>query len=100
MEDNKSRYTHSEEIANSVSHIFGALMALAVCTVFIVKVIPSGSALAVVSMSLYFFGVVSSYVASSVYHACPANKENSKYLLRKFDHAAIYWHIAGGVECD
>ena len=95
MEENKSRYTYSEEIANSVSHIFGALMALAVCTFFIVKVIPSGSALAVVSMSLYFFGVVSSYVASSVYHACPANKENSKYLLRKFDHAAIYWHIAG-----
>ena len=95
MEENKNRYTHSEEIANSISHIFGALMALAVCTFFIVKVIPSGSELAVVSMSLYFFGVVSSYVASSVYHACPADKENSKYLLRKFDHAAIYWHIAG-----
>jgi len=45
MEDNKSRYTYSEEIANSVSHIFGALMALVVCTFFIVKVIPSGSAL-------------------------------------------------------
>ena len=72
MEENKSRYTYSEEIANSVSHIFGALMALVVCTFFIVKVIPSGSALVVVSMSLYFFGVVSSYVASFVYHACPA----------------------------
>ena len=95
MTEIKNKYTHSEEIANSVSHIFGALMALAICTFFIVKVIPSGSALAVVSMCLYFFGVVSSYVASSVYHACPANKENSKYLLRKFDHAAIYWHIAG-----
>ena len=100
MTEIKNKYTHSEEVANSISHIFGALMSLVVCTFFIVKVIPSGSALAVVSMSLYFFGVVSSYVASSVYHACPANKENSKYLLRKFDHAAIYWHIAGGVECD
>ena len=95
MEDNKGRYTHSEEIANSVSHIFGALMALAVCTFFLVKVIPSRSVLAIVSVSFYFFGVVSSYVASSVYHACPANKEDSKYLLRKFDHAAIYCRRCG-----
>ena len=70
-------------------------MALVVCTLFLVKVIPSGSPLAVVSMSIYFFGVLSSYIASSLYHACPIRKENSKFLLRKFDHAAIYWHIAG-----
>ncbi len=90
-----NRYSHSEEIANSISHILGAIMALVVCTLFLVKVIPSGSPLAVVSMSIYFFGVLSSYIASSLYHACPARKENSKFLLRKFDHAAIYWHIAG-----
>ena len=90
-----NRYSHSEEVANSISHIFGALMALVVCTLFLVKVIPSGSSLAVVSMCLYFFGVLSSYIASSLYHACPARKEKSKFLLRKFDHAAIYWHIAG-----
>ncbi|MBO5854707.1 MAG: hemolysin III family protein [Bacteroidales bacterium] len=90
-----NRYSHSEEIANSISHILGAIMALVVCTLFLVKVIPSGSLLAVVSMSIYFFGVLSSYIASSLYHACPIRKENSKFLLRKFDHAAIYWHIAG-----
>ena len=90
-----NRYSHSEEIANSISHILGAIMALVVCTLFLVKVIPSGSPLAVVSMSIYFFGVLSSYIASSLYHACPIRKENSKFLLRKFDHAAIYWHIAG-----
>lgn len=95
MDKNKVGYSHSEEIANSISHILGAIMALVVCTLFLVKVIPSGSPLAVVSMSIYFFGVLSSYIASSLYHACPIRKENSKLLLRKFDHAAIYWHIAG-----
>lgn len=95
MDKNKVGYSHSEEIANSISHILGAIMALVVCTLFLVKVIPSGSPLAVVSMSIYFFGVLSSYIASSLYHACPIRKENSKFLLRKFDHAAIYWHIAG-----
>ena len=70
-------------------------MSIAVCSLFLHKAYQADNTLAIVSLWIYFFGVVSSYVASSVYHACPADKENSKYLLRKFDHAAIYWHIAG-----
>ncbi len=95
MEENKNRYTHSEEIANSISHIVGAIMGVAVCTLFLCKAYQSGNTLSIWSLWIYFFGVISSYVASFVYHACPAKKEKSKYLLRKFDHAAIYWHIAG-----
>ena len=41
------------------------------------------------------FGVVSSYVASTVYHSIPGSKVKAKAIARKFDHAAIYWHIAG-----
>lgn len=100
MTEIKNKYTHSEEVVNAASHLVGTIMSIVVCSLFLHKAYQADNTLAVVSMSLYFFGVVSSYVASSVYHACPANKENSKYLLRKFDHAAIYWHIAGGVECD
>ena len=95
MTEIKNKYTHSEEVANAASHLVGTIMSIVVCSLFLHKAYQVDNTLAVVSMSLYFFGVVSSYVASSVYHACPANKENSKYLLRKFDHAAIYWHIAG-----
>lgn len=95
MTEIKNKYTHSEEVANAASHLVGTIMSIVVCSLFLHKVYQADNTLAVVSMSLYFFGVVSSYVASSVYHACPADKENSKYLLRKFDHAAIYWHIAG-----
>ena len=43
---------------------------------------------------LYLFGMLGSYVASTLYHSM---KHHSKWKerLRKWDHAAIYWHIAG-----
>ena len=95
MDENKKVYSHSEEVANSVSHIIGAIMGVVVCSVFLSKAYQSGNALSIFSLWIYFFGVVSSYVASSVYHACSSRRENAKSLLRKFDHAAIYWHIGG-----
>ena len=95
MDENKNRYTHSEEVANSISHIIGAIMAVVVCSLFLSKAYQYGNTLSICSLWIYFFGVVSSYVASSVYHACSSRRENAKSLLRKFDHAAIYWHIGG-----
>ena len=94
MTEIKNKYTHSEEIANAVSHLVGTIMSIAVCSLFLHEAYQADNTLAIVSLWIYFFGVVSSYLASTIYHACPANKENSKLLLRKFDHAAIYWHIA------
>jgi hemolysin III len=55
---------------------------------------------------LYLFGMLGSYVASTLYHALPAyeryktggllgHRSKWKERLRKWDHAAIYWHIAG-----
>ena len=95
MTEIKNKYTHSEEVANAVSHLVGTIMSIAVCSLFLHKAYQADNTLAIVSLWIYFFGVVSSYLASTIYHACPANKENYKYLLRKFDHSAIYWHIAG-----
>ena len=43
---------------------------------------------------LYLFGMLGSYVASTVYHALP-RRSVWKERLRRWDHAAIYWHIAG-----
>lgn len=95
MEDiNAKRYTHSEEAANAISHLVGTIMGIAICSFFLAKSSHSGF-LPIFSLYLYFFGVFSSYLASTLYHACPFRQEKSKLLLRKFDHAAIYWHIAG-----
>ena len=37
MTEIKNRYTHSEEVANSVSHLIGAIMSIVVCSLFLHK---------------------------------------------------------------
>lgn len=48
----------------------------------------------IIGFGLYLFGVVSSYAASTIYHAIPASRASSKAIARKLDNAAIFWHIA------
>ena len=91
----QNAYSFSEEIVNTATHAVGLFMALAVCIYFLVRSGGSGSWLVPLSLSIYLFGVASSYAASVVYHAIPATREKAKAWARKLDHAAIYWHIAG-----
>ena len=91
----QNTYSLPEEILNSVTHGLGLIMGLAVCIFFLVKGSASDSWIAPFSLVLYLIGVCSSYAASTIYHAIPATKVGAKALARKFDHAAIYWHIAG-----
>ncbi len=84
-------YTPNEERANYLSHAAGIIIGLLAGFYFLSIV--SGT-LAQWGIWLYLFGVVSSYTASTIYHACPLHS-SWRERLRKFDHAAIYWHIAG-----
>ena len=88
-------YSQSEERLNIITHGTGLLMGLAVTVFFVLKGTALGSPLATFSLGLYLFGVVSSYITSTVYHSIPGSKIKAKTIARKFDHAAIYWHIAG-----
>lgn len=76
---------------NSSTHAAGLLMGVVVCVFFIVK--SAGTPLAGLGFGLYLFGVVSSYAASVICHSIKSDK--AKKIARKFDHAAIFWHIAG-----
>ena len=62
---------------------------------FLYWVYKQGDGWAQFGVWLYLFGMLSSYVASTVYHALPERWAKPKEILRKWDHAAIYWHIAG-----
>lgn len=88
------KYTKEEERINAISHGVGVAMGLVVCILFLFKGYSSGDMLVQLSLWLYLFGVVSSYLFSTLYHAASPDSD-WKHRLRKLDHAAIYWHIAG-----
>ncbi|MBR1687893.1 MAG: hemolysin III family protein [Prevotella sp.] len=88
------RYTHKEELWNTWSHAGGIALGATVGVIFIVMVAHSGSNWAGLGVGLYLFGMLASYIASTVYHALP-RRSPWKERLRRWDHAAIYWHIAG-----
>ncbi len=88
------RYTKKEEIINTLSHSAGILLGIVVGIIFLVWCFKSDSDWARVGVILYLFGMLASYITSTVYHALPL-RTKAKEVLRRFDHAAIYWHIAG-----
>ena len=62
--------------------------------IFIVMAFKGHNPWARLGVCLYLFGMLGSYVAATIYHALP-RRSKWKERLRKWDHAAIYWHIAG-----
>ena len=88
------RYTKKEEIWNAASHGGGILLGVVFGIIFLVWCFQADNNWARVGVILYLFGMLGSYVASTLYHSI---KHHSKWKerLRRWDHAAIYWHIAG-----
>lgn len=87
-------YTAKEELWNSWSHAGGIVLGVAMGVAFLYYTARSENGWATAGVILYLFGMLMSYIASTVYHALPAVSK-WKAHLRKWDHAAIYWHIAG-----
>lgn len=88
------RYTHKEELWNSWSHAGGIVLGVVFGIIFLIGCFHSNNNWASIGVILYLFGMLGSYIASTTYHALP-RRSKWKERLRKWDHAAIYWHIAG-----
>lgn len=86
-------YTQGEERANYLSHGIGILFGLFIGYFLMRAALLSENPWAIGTVPLYLFGMLSSYITSTWYHHCTQSKR--KTLLRKFDHGAIYLHIAG-----
>ena len=86
-------YSKGEELANTLSHALGVLMGIAVGYILLQRAADDHGFWGIFSVSLYLLGMLSSYITSTLYHAYKHG--NGKGWLRKFDHAAIYLHIAG-----
>ena len=88
------RYTKAEEIWNAWSHAAGIALGVVVGVIFLVICYRGDNSWARAGVILYLFGMIASYAASTAYHATRM-RSKWKERLRKWDHAAIYWHIAG-----
>jgi hemolysin III len=88
-----SRYSRGEEIANSLTHGLGIVLAVAGLVVLIVFAALYGNAWHIVSCSIFGAALILLYLASTLYHAIqhPA----AKPILRILDHSAILVLIAG-----
>lgn len=93
MAATSKNYTVGEEIANSVTHGLGCLLAIVASVVLVVGSARQGDPWRVVSFSLYGASLVALYLASTLYHAIPGAA--AKAWLKRCDHAAIFALIAG-----
>jgi hemolysin III len=78
------------EKLNAVTHLAGAVLALAGSVVLIVRAV--GDPWQVVSVSIYGATLVLLYTSSTLYHSL---RGRAKDILRKLDHHSIYLLIAG-----
>lgn len=82
-----------EEIANSISHGLGLLLAIVGLPFLVVNAMHTGSALAVAGAAIFGSSAILLYLASTLYHA--VSHERIKEMLQRMDHGAIYLLIAG-----
>lgn len=87
-------YSKQEERINAISHAAGIALGLIVCICFLAYCYQHGDGWATLGVWLYLVGMCGSYLTSTLYHAL-RHRNPLKKKLRQWDHAAIYWHIAG-----
>jgi len=89
----RPRYTRGEEIAHSVSHGIGAVLAVVGLVLLVLRALESGDPWQVVSFSIFGVSAVLLYTASSLYHALIPPR--ARHVFQVLDHALIYVLIAG-----
>ncbi len=85
--------SREEEIANSVSHGVGLIVALVAAPMLILNAVRHGDFGYAVGVSIFAGSMLLLYLASTVYHAWPEG--DAKCWLRRFEHSAIFVLIAG-----
>ncbi len=85
--------TRGEEIANSISHGLGLLLAIVALPFLVTNAMHTHSDLAVAGAAIFGGSAILLYLASTLYHAVP--HAQAKRWLQRLDHGAIYLLIAG-----
>ena len=93
MTSRGGRYSLGEEIAHSVTHGVGILLAITGLTVLVAFAALRGDRWHVVGSAVFGATLVLLYTASTLYHSIPGFR--AKKVLQILDHSAIYLLIAG-----
>jgi hemolysin III len=85
-------YDRAELIADGVVHAVGVCFGLIAATVLVVLTAVYATAFEVAVVSVYVAGLLAMLVLSATYNLWPISR--AKWVLRRFDHSAIYVLIA------
>jgi len=93
MSDSSGSVAAREEIANSISHGLGLVLALIALPILVLSGIRIGSTHRIVGVVVFGATMILLYLASTLYHSI--THEAAKRICRLFDHSAIFLLIAG-----
>src|SRR6202035_1788996 len=85
-------YDRAELIADGVVHGIGVFGGLVAATVLVVLTAVYATPFEVAGVSIYVAGLLAMLVLSAAYNLWPVSR--AKWVLRRFDHSAIYVLIA------
>ncbi|MBI4996279.1 MAG: hemolysin III family protein [Rhodocyclales bacterium] len=87
------RYSFGEEVANSVTHGVGIVLAIAGLAVLTAFAARNGTAWHVTASAIFGATLILCFTASTLYHSI--QNDRIKQVLRVFDHSAVFLLIAG-----
>ena len=85
-------YDRAEMIADGIIHGIGVFGGLVAATALVVLAAVYATATEVAAVSIYVVGLLAMLVLSATYNLWPVSR--AKWVLRRFDHSAIYVLIA------
>jgi len=93
MSNSVNQFSITEEIWHAITHGVGLALSIAGLAILVAYATLQGSALAIVSTAIFGTTLIVMYGSSTLYHAITHTK--IKKIFQQFDHASIYFLIAG-----
>ena len=89
----QASYSTNEEIANTLTHALGAILAVIACYMLLITAMSDNNLEKTISYAVYGTSLILLFTASTFYHAI--QDTDKKKLFKLLDHCAIYLLIAG-----
>ena len=87
------QYNRAETIADAIVHVLGAMASLAAGATLIALAVRFAAPPTVIAVIIYVICLITGLLVSAAYNLWPISA--TKWILRRFDHSAIFLLIAG-----